>query len=53
MKIKLGDWLNSINVGKNNLMEGGENIEDYSPFIINKCIRIKKRLLKFKDNTRY
>jgi len=38
MKIKLGDWLNSINVGKNNLMEGGENIEDYSPFIINKCM---------------
>jgi hypothetical protein len=35
MKLKLSDWLNSINFGKNDLTE---NIDNYNPFIINKCM---------------
>jgi len=35
MKLKLSDWLNSINFGKNDLIE---NIDNYSPFIINKAM---------------
>jgi hypothetical protein len=35
MKLKLLDWLNSINFGKNDL---SENIDNYSPFIINKAM---------------
>jgi hypothetical protein len=33
--IELKDWLNSINFNKNDL---SENISDYTPFIINRCI---------------
>ena len=35
MSLKLSDWLNSINSNKNDL---SENISEYSPFIINKCM---------------
>lgn len=35
MKLKLSDWLNSINFRKNDLIE---NIDNYSPFIINKAM---------------
>ena len=33
--MELKDWLNSINFTKENL---SENIKEYSPFIINKCL---------------
>jgi hypothetical protein len=33
--IELKEWLNSINFTKENLLE---NIKDYSPYIINRCL---------------
>ena len=37
--MELGDWLNSINFTKQNLLEEDPNcIKDYSPYIINKCL---------------
>ena len=39
MKHELKDWLNSINVGKNNLIDENPDCErDYAPFVINKCL---------------
>ena len=35
MKMELKDWLNSINFTKEDL---SENIKDYPPFVINKCM---------------
>ena len=35
---ELKDWLNSINFTKENLMENVENIKEYSPYIINRCL---------------
>jgi len=35
MKLKLSDWLNSVNSNKTDL---SEYIDQYSPFIINKCM---------------
>jgi hypothetical protein len=35
---ELKDWLNSINFTKENLMEDQENIKEYSPYIINRCL---------------
>jgi len=36
--LELKDWLNSINFTKENLMENVENIKEYSPYIINRCL---------------
>jgi len=37
--MELKDWLNSINFTKNNLLkEDPNNIKEYSPYIINKCL---------------
>ena len=37
--MELKDWLNSINFSKNNILEEDENdIKEYPPFIINKCL---------------
>ena len=35
MKIELKDWLNSINFTKEDL---SEDISDYAPYIINRCL---------------
>jgi hypothetical protein len=35
---ELKDWLNSINFTKENLMENAENIKEYAPYIINRCL---------------
>jgi hypothetical protein len=37
--MELGDWLNSINLTKKNLIDDDKNlIKDYPPYIINKCL---------------
>jgi len=37
--MELKDWLNSINVNKQNLIEGDKSIiKDYPPYIVNKCL---------------
>jgi hypothetical protein len=37
--MELKDWLNSINYTKEDLTkENSENIKDYSPYIINRCL---------------
>ena len=39
MSIDLKDWLNSINLSKENMMEEDPDVEkEYPPFIINKCL---------------
>ena len=39
MKYELKDWLNSINFTKENLLkEDPDNIKQYPPFIINRCL---------------
>jgi hypothetical protein len=39
MTYELKDWLNSINMTKNNLMESDpESKKDYAPYIINRCL---------------
>jgi hypothetical protein len=39
MKYELKDWLNSINLQKNNLLdEDPTAIKQYSPYIINRCL---------------
>ena len=39
MSIDLKDWLNSINLSKENLMEEDPDVErEYPPFVINKCL---------------
>jgi hypothetical protein len=39
MSIDLKDWLNSINISKENLIDGDPDVEkEYPPFIINKCL---------------
>jgi hypothetical protein len=39
MKYELKDWLNSINLQKNNLLdEDSTAIKQYSPYIINRCL---------------
>ena len=39
MTIELKDWLNSINLNKNNIIKEDPDIErKYAPFIINKCM---------------
>ena len=39
MSIDLKDWLNSINLTKENLIDGDPDVEkEYPPFIINKCL---------------
>ena len=39
MTIELKDWLNSINLNKNNIIEEDPDTErKYAPFIINKCM---------------
>ena len=39
MSIDLKDWLNSINITKENLMEEDPDLTSkYPPFIINKCL---------------
>jgi hypothetical protein len=38
-KLELSDWLNSINVTKQNLIKDNpELIKSYSPYVINKCL---------------
>ena len=37
--MELKDWLNSINFNKENLLkEDADNIKDYPPFVINRCL---------------
>ena len=36
--MELKDWLNSINLTKENLMEDPSNEKDYPPYIINRCM---------------
>ena len=37
--MELKDWLNSINLNKNNLIDEDPSVEkEYPPFIINKCL---------------
>ena len=37
--MELKDWLNSVNFNKNDLVkEDPENIKNYPPFIVNKCL---------------
>jgi hypothetical protein len=36
--LELKDWLNSINVTKENLMEDSNNVKEYAPYIINRCL---------------
>jgi hypothetical protein len=38
MTYELKDWLNSINLTKENLMENPEMKREYSPYIINRCL---------------
>jgi hypothetical protein len=38
MTYELKDWLNSINLTKNNLMEDPSVVKEYPPYIINKCL---------------
>ena len=39
MKYELKDWLNSVNINKDNLIEEDpEAISSYSPYIINRCL---------------
>jgi hypothetical protein len=38
MTYELKDWLNSINLTKENLMEDSSIVKDYPPYIINKCL---------------
>jgi len=39
MTIELKDWLNSINLNKNNIIkEDPDSERKYAPFIINKCM---------------
>jgi hypothetical protein len=37
--MELKDWLNSINVNKNNIMdENPDSVREYAPYIINRCM---------------
>ena len=37
--MELKDWLNSINFNKENLLkENPDNLKDYPPFVINRCL---------------
>jgi hypothetical protein len=37
--MELKDWLNSINVNKNNIMdENPDSMREYAPYIINRCM---------------
>jgi len=36
--MELKDWLNSINITKENLIEDPLVVKDYPPYIINKCL---------------
>jgi hypothetical protein len=38
MTYELKDWLNSINLSKENLIEDCSVVKDYPPYIINKCL---------------
>ena len=39
MKLELKDWLNSINMTKNNIMdENPDSVRQYAPYIINRCL---------------
>ena len=38
MKHELKDWLNSINLTKENLIEDPDMISSYPPYIINRCL---------------
>ena len=39
MSLELKEWLNSLNMSKENLIEEDPECEkDYAPFIINKCM---------------
>ena len=39
MKLELKDWLNSINMTKNNIMdENPDSVRQYVPYIINRCL---------------
>jgi hypothetical protein len=38
MTYELKDWLNSINLTKENLMEDESIQKDYAPYIINRCL---------------
>jgi hypothetical protein len=39
MTIELKDWLNSINITKNNIIDEDPEVEkEYNPYIINKCM---------------
>ena len=39
MSIDLKEWLNSINLSKENMMEEDPDVEkEYPPFVINKCL---------------
>ena len=38
MTYELKDWLNSINLSKENLMEDPSIVKDYPSYIINKCL---------------
>ena len=39
MSIDLKEWLNSINISKENLIDGDPDVErEYPPFVINKCL---------------
>jgi hypothetical protein len=36
--MELKDWLNSINLTKENLMDDPSTIKEYSPYVINRCL---------------
>ena len=38
MTYELKDWLNLINLTKENIMEDSSIVKDYPPYIINKCL---------------
>ena len=38
MKHELKDWLNSINLTKENLIEDPDMISSYPPYIVNRCL---------------
>ncbi len=36
--MELKDWLNSINLTKENLIEDPSTIREYAPYVINRCL---------------
>ncbi len=48
MTLELKDWLNSLNMSKEDLIDGDPDVEkEYPPFIINKCMSGQMDALMF------